>query len=197
MSQLVINVYKNSEPTPDGRSTQISNLQELLESVVHYSDYRIDITSKLDYSTIGNGTGYYDPLATAIFVDQHGDVAEDNSILYIHDTRTDRSLFIIILRKGTNIIIHDRYPHFDNGVMVVTGGPLTKVLGMNPCWTNDIPSDLVKAAEIFGYEVVRNDKPVIVIRRPMWKPVNWFKHMGDLLNVPKLKASEFLETDPE
>lgn len=189
--------------TQDIRSSKqfIGDLNDMFSLAAVHADYEVD-SLKFAELDAGNGTGYYDPLITALFHNEIGQGIPDGSSVFIYDANTKRRLYVIVLYRGVNIILHDRYTssHEVGGdhhttTIVATGGPAKKLLRMNPAWSINNKVDLINAAEIFGFEVDRiNSKGVYV---PFGKADNWFKEMSNFLDFkPVVRSKGMFEGAP-
>jgi hypothetical protein len=172
---------------------KITNLNELFLIGLMHADYNTD-KSQIDYTEIGNGTGYYDPLTDAVFVDEQGFAIPDNSSVSIYDPKSSRRLYVIVLEKGNNIIVHDRYSHDSTlkdqkTILTVTGkGRCQNLLNMYPCWSTGSIYDLAQCSNMFGFEFDRFGNDVYV---PFSRMDNWFKKNRSQL-IPNDVVSKFM-----
>lgn len=174
--------------TQDIRTSKqfIGDLNDLFSLAAVHADYEVNSVKFAEVET-GNGAGYYDPLISAMFHDETGRGIPDGSSVFINDVATKRRLYVVVLYRGINLIVHDRFESNDGEggdhhttTIVATGGPAKKLLRMNPVWSIGNRVDLINAAEFFGFEVDRiNNKGIYV---PFGKTDNWFKEMGSFLN---------------
>lgn len=171
-----------------------SILNDVFATALMHADYYVS-DEQIAAVEIGNGTGYYDPLMSAVFLGDDGQPIPQFSSVAIADRKTNRRLYLIVVNKGVNIIVHDRHaPRDQNDVRLVkTGGPATELLNMNKPLSSDSDSSIVRAAIIFGFELDHNNRVYV----PVWKTNNWFMHMSQFLNMPVYTGEVFLETDPE
>jgi hypothetical protein len=138
-----------------------------------------------------NGTGYFNPLQSAIFVDANGIMVPVNSGIALWDPATDRRIFVVVLEPGLNIVVHDKISKNDRHqratIIATSKVNVQGILGMNPVWEESNIHDLLHAARLFGFEFDRHSNSIIV---PTRRVANWFKSYRDQL-IPH--AAEVVE----
>ena len=176
----------------------ITNLNDLFGTALIHADYEV-LRESVERFAIGNGTGYYDPLTRAVFLDEFGESVPDFSSIAIPDVKTNRRLYLIVLSKGKNIIVHDHHSAkaCSDVCLAKTGGPETRLFNMEPTWVTGITADFFNAANIFGFEVNRREEtPSAYV--PKWKTDNWFKQMSAFLSIaPRREAPQLEDADVE
>lgn len=150
----------------------LTKLDTVMEFGAAHADYHV-IDTEFEKENRGNGTGYYDPVADAMFVDADGKALPVNSSVYIHDTKTNRRLYVIVLMYGNNLVIHDRYSMESRTVFVMTSQcSANDLIGMNPAWNDGCLYDLIGLSRLLGFEF---DRTTNTVYAPRWKKNNWFK----------------------
>lgn len=163
-----------------GSTPMTESVNDVFAIGLEQADY-IAPESMFNMSDFGNGTGYYDPLMTVGFEDESGKPVPNFSSVAIRDPKTKRRLYLIVLARGRNIIIHDRFTQNENTrgtTLVATGCSGTRLLNMNPAWSENV-HDLMASAAVFGLEFDKRSNSVYI---PKWRKENWFKDVGSMLN---------------
>ena len=158
---------KMSANYEEGR-TKITSLNNLFAVGLIHAHYEFE-ASDLDGEDIGNGTGYYDPLTSAVFLDENGVAVEGTKTVRFLDEETHRRLYIVVVHPGMNVIIHDRYSFTENGfggTLVCTSGITyaRNAIGMEPAWSEGCMYDFVMACRMFGFEYDRRANEVFMPR---------------------------------
>jgi hypothetical protein len=163
---------KNSDIRIMNHGDRIDNLNELFNVGRTHADYFVS-QEEFEKEARTNGTGYFDPLITAIFHDENGQPVPVNSGISMWDPKTNRRLFVVVIDQGNNLIVHDRYAPGNRDCLVVTSKVNGQaLLGMEPCWTPKVMFDFVNCCRMFGFEY---DRHANTIYFPRWKKDNWFK----------------------
>jgi hypothetical protein len=136
----------------------------------------------LEGEDVGNGTGYYDGLCHAVFYFNGEAVTQMGTSIRYLDNKTQRCCYIVVMSKGKNVIVHDRYKRTgdDNQmVLVLTDGSLSvrNIIGMSPAWSQNA-TDVVSAANFFGLELDRSVPGQVYA--PYNRPENLFVRMASL-----------------
>jgi len=140
---------------------KIQSLNNLFETGLIHAHYEFDEAAVSDID-VGNGTGYYDPLAKAFFINEHGVAIGTGRSVRFLDTKSNRRLWIVVVQPGKNIIVHDRFSGGEKGMLVCTSSlsGARDVIGMAPAWTDGCTYDFVMACRLFGFEYDRSKNEV-------------------------------------
>lgn len=199
-TNIVLRAIKNTEESVNeamnlmfNAQKCITSLNDLFGTALVHADYVVT-DEAVGRFEIGNGTGYYDPLVHAVFLDDAAQPVPDFSSVAIADVKTKRRLYLIVLAKGKNVIVHDH--HSPSGAddirLAKTGGPETRLFNMDPVWHTGVTADLINAANLFGFEINRREEtPTVYV--PRWKSDNWFKQMGQFLNIAPPRYAPLLD----
>lgn len=182
-----------------GDKQYVESLNDLFGTALIHADYNVDQTQieRLG-NTMGNGTGYYDPMIRAVFLDEEGKPVPEFSSIAIQDIATKRRLYVIVLSKCNNVIIHDHHAASaeDTVRLVKTGRGESKVISMDPCWVDGVTADFVNAANLFGFDMHRRSiTPAAFV--PKWKTDNWFKQMSSFLTFPPAREEVLAEAQDD
>lgn len=174
---------KNSDIRITNEGSKITSLKDLFNVGRMHADYVVS-QQEFEKEKRTNGTGYYDPLTTAWFKDEAGELIPVNSGVTLWDPETNRRIFLIVLEHGNNIVVHDRYLNGDRGVLTVSAKVNGQgLLNMNPCWSEGCLYDLIQCSNMFGFEFDRHANNVYY---PSWRKDNWFKACRNQL-IPRMK----------
>lgn len=148
---------------------KFDSLHEMFGIALLCSDFVL-AENDLAAAKIANGTGYYDPLKSAIFT-YNDEVIGTGRTISTTDIVTKRRLYIVVIKPGVNFILHDRYPQDAERVCLVSTSPvpLARILvGMSSnVWCDGILVDMVAAGDFFGFEIDRMDSRVFIPHEPM------------------------------
>lgn len=147
---------------------KISDLNNLFALGLLQANYEFGMDA-VEGEVIGNGTGYYDGLAAALFIDEKGEKVTTGKTIRFLDEKSLRRLYIVVVCPGMNVIIHDRYSFTEDGF----GGTLVctsdapgarEYIGMEPAWAQGCTYDFVMACRLFGFEYDRSKNEVYMPR---------------------------------
>uniref|UniRef100_A0AAU7PFE3 Uncharacterized protein n=1 Tax=Burkholderia phage vB_BgluM-SURPRISE13 TaxID=3159457 RepID=A0AAU7PFE3_9VIRU len=174
---LTINVKTNSDEAVEAKMTsnyeegrtKIVGLNNLFAVGLIHAHYEFEASDVQD-EDIGNGTGYYDPLTSAVFIDEQGVAVSGTKTVRFLDEKSYRRLYIIVVHPGMNVIIHDRFSFTEKGfagTLVCTTGVncARQAIGMEPAWAEGCLYDFVMACRMFGFEYDRRSNEVYMPRR--------------------------------
>lgn len=152
----------------DDKREKITSLNNLFAVALQQTHYELK-SDALSDEELNNGTGYYDPLCDAIFLDEDGQPVQSTKTVRYLDEKTSRRLYIVVVYPGMNVIIHDRYSFTEDGfggTLVCTSGVnyAKQAIGMEPCWSEDCMYDFVMACRMFGFEYDRRSNEVYMPR---------------------------------
>lgn len=149
----------------DAGREKITSLNNCFAVGLMQTHYEIDAAS-VEGVEIGNGTGYYDPLAKAIFINEHGVAIGTGRSVRFLDTKSNRRLWIVVVKPGKNIIVHDRFSGAERGTFVCTTdlNNARDIIGMEPAWADGCTYDLAMACRLFGFEYDRRVNEVYMPR---------------------------------
>jgi hypothetical protein len=167
-------------------SEKITTLSELFRIGRQHADFQIE-PAELKSHQVGNGTGYYDPLASATFLDAEGEPVPNGSSISAIDEATNRRLAIFVIRTGQNVIIHDRYSVAPGNkvILVMTSNrSINHIVGMEPAWSEGCVYDMVNCCKLFGMEFDRRDNNVYV---PFSKTTNLFQAIDIVIVRPQVE----------
>lgn len=142
-----------------------SSLRAVVDIGIAGVDYFLKDSTIFEGGELSNGTGYYDPLTRAVFVDETGCNVPAGNTVYMYDSVTNRRLYVVIVVPGLNVIYHERYSKDDPRYIIVMTASIPGMregAGMTPCWTEGCIYDLVMASHLFGLEYDRTGNSVYV-----------------------------------
>lgn len=179
----------------DFKNDGVSSLDVLFTLGRCHADY---VAPEFDYEFVllGDGTDYYRAVTSAIFEDDKGFAISNNSAVSIFDHNTNKRLYVIVLEKGNNIVVHDLLPRAHkrrdptDGVNALVANSKVDhqtLLGMNPGWVEHCVYDLAMCARMFGFTFNRFKDTVDV---PRERRDNWFMACRDQL-IPYEPTSKF------
>lgn len=173
---LTIRVKTNSDEAVEAKMTsnydegrtKIVGLNNLFAVGLIHAHYEFE-ANDLQGEDIGNGTGYYDPLTTAVFLDEQGVAVSGTKTVRFLDEKSYRRLYIIVVHPGMNVIVHDRFSFTEKGfagTLVCTSGVncARQAIGMEPAWSEGCLYDFVMACRMFGFEYDRRSNEVYMPR---------------------------------
>lgn len=146
--------------------TKIASLNNLFAIGLQQAHYEFE-EDALQGENPRNGTGYYDPLDSAIFLDENGQPVQSTKTVRFLDRETLRRVYILVIYPGMNLIIHDRYRgDSDSFALVCTSNVpgARAAIGMEPAWAEDTMYDFVNACRMFGFEYDRGRNEVYMPR---------------------------------
>jgi hypothetical protein len=151
------------------------------------------------FVNLGDGSDYYRAVTSAIFEDDKGFAVSNNYAVSIFDHNTNKRLYVIVLEKGNNIVVHDLFPRAqghgrppETDTILVANSKIDheKILGMQPRWAEGCTYDLAMCARMFGFTFDHlND----VVNIPKERRDNWFKACRDQL-IPHEPTDKFKTT---
>lgn len=143
---------------------KFDSLNEMFGIATMLADFKIPESSFVA-ALIANGTGYYDPMIYATFT-YDGEVIGTGRTISAVDIRTNRRLFIVVLKPGVNVVIHDRFPQTSTRTCLVATTPTQSaraLIGMTQSvWEDGVVIDMVNAGDFFGFEIDRRNAQVYI-----------------------------------
>jgi hypothetical protein len=171
---MIVNVKTTPEKQVTAKLTEmreagvekIGTLNNLFAVGLMMAHYSFEWAS-LEGQVVRNGTGYYDPLASVVFVDEEGQPVQPTKTVSYFDEETQRRCYIVVVYPGLNIVIHDRYRmNSDAFVLVCTSDVhcARNSLGMEPAWAEGVTYDFVMLCRMLGFEYDRARNEVYLPR---------------------------------
>lgn len=176
--QLVIGVTQRTKASHDEAIAHyrkefktIDMASTIFEMALAFTDYVLEESVTEDLT---NGGAYFDPLTSAIFYSSLGGAPLETGATIAMNKVVDgvviRRLYVIVVKTGVNIILHDRYSIASGSVadflVVKTAqrGSCNFAAGYNlltstNVWGNCF-ADRIRMADIFGLEVKKEDGTV-------------------------------------